>query len=155
MTQGLILASISWLLILILQVTSGSQILSYQTQEKLKAMERLQRVPLSNLDPMALCMLACGKIAKHFSLASFCWVCVITVFNHCYKSQLGNVFVFLVSNVGERPWGLLQSPDKRKPEKMRGSLSRKGDKIKFVDVRFKTWQILGVRESSGPWDTFL
>ena len=32
---------------------------------------------------------------------------------------------------------------------MRGSLSRKGDKIKFVDVRFKKWQIVGFRESSG------
>ena len=28
-------------------------------------------------------------------------------------------------------------PNKGKTEKMRGSLSRKGDKIKFVDVRFK------------------
>ena len=31
---------------------------------------------------------------------------------------------------------------------MRVSLSRKGDKIKFVDVRFKRWQIVGFRESS-------
>ena len=28
-------------------------------------------------------------------------------------------------------------PDKGKTEKMRVSLSRKGEKIKFVDVRFK------------------
>ena len=28
-------------------------------------------------------------------------------------------------------------------------LSRKGDKIKSVDVRFKRWQIVGFKESSG------
>ena len=48
-----------------------------------------------------------------------------------------NFFFCLVSNVGERPLGLKQSPEKGKTEKMRGSLSRKGDQIKFVDVRFK------------------
>ena len=31
----------------------------------------------------------------------------------------------------------IASPANGKTEKMRGSLSRKGDKIKFVDVRFK------------------
>ena len=38
-------------------------------------------------------------------------------------------------------------------EKLRkwGRLSRKGDKIKFVDVRFKRLQIVGFRESSG-WE---
>ena len=30
-----------------------------------------------------------------------------------------------------------------------GRLSRKGDKIKFVDIRFKGRQIVGFRESSG------
>ena len=30
-----------------------------------------------------------------------------------------------------------------------GRLSRKGDKIKFVDIRFKGLQIVGFRESSG------
>ena len=40
-------------------------------------------------------------------------------------------------------------------EKLRewGSLSRKGDKIKFVDVRFRRWQIVGFRESS-EWQWF-
>ena len=36
-------------------------------------------------------------------------------------------------------------------EKLRkwGRLSRKGDKVKFVDVRFKRWQTAEFRESSG------
>ena len=42
-----------------------------------------------------------------------------------------------------------KAPTKEKTEKMRGSLSKKGDRIKFVDVRFKRRQIVGFRESSG------
>ena len=40
------------------------------------------------------------------------------------------------------------SPTKEKLREW-GSLSREGDKMKFVDVRFKRWQILGFREVVG------
>ena len=41
-----------------------------------------------------------------------------------------------------------KAPTKEKLRKW-GRLIRKGDKIKFVDVSFKRWQIVGFRESSG------
>jgi len=40
-----------------------------------------------------------------------------------------------MSGKGRRAYS--KAPQKGKTEKMRGSSSRKGDKIKFVDVRFK------------------
>ena len=41
-----------------------------------------------------------------------------------------------------------KAPTKEKLRKW-GSLSREGDKIKFIDVRFKRGQIVGFRDSSG------
>ena len=45
--------------------------------------------------------------------------------------------------------GPITKPPQRKNRENGGKLSRKGEKIKFVYVRFKRWQIVWFRESSG------
>jgi len=51
-----------------------------------------------------------------------------------------------MSGKGRRAYN--KAPTKEKLRKW-GSLSREGDKIKFVDGRLKRWQIVGFRDSSG------
>ena len=56
------------------------------------------------------------------------------------------VYNFLVGNGGAT---YNKAPTKEKLRKNGGRSSRNGDKIKFVDVRFKRLQIVGFRGSSG------
>ena len=55
------------------------------------------------------------------------------------------LFYFLVTDVEERPWWPTQSPNNGRKKKAKGY--KEGDQIKFIDLRFKRWQVVRFRKA--------
>ena len=62
------------------------------------------------------------------------------------KRANGHQFFFLVGYVEERLWGPIQSPDKRKKEESK-QLRGERDKIRFINLSFERWQVVGLRKA--------
>ena len=63
-----------------------------------------------------------------------------------YLHQI-DTFLYLASHAEERPWWPIQSLNKgQKAKDDSEGLRGKGDQIKFVDLRFHIWQVVGLSE---------
>ena len=83
------------------------------------------------------CSVASAKIPFSFHCVSY--ACVA-------KWQINFLFSKLCYYVGERPVAAYAKPQKWKKEKCEG-LRGEGDKIKFIDLRFERWQVVGFRRA--------
>ena len=55
---------------------------------------------------------------------------------------------FFASYVEERPWWLIQSPNKgRKKKEESERLRGERDQIKFIDLKFERWQVVRFRKA--------
>ena len=57
------------------------------------------------------------------------------------------VIIFLMGYVEERLWWPIRSPNKGRKKVESKQLRGERDQIKFIDLRFERWQVVGLRKA--------